>query len=143
MIAYWPGKIQAGGVSDHISAFWDMMPTFQELSGSKVKVRTDGISLVPALLSKKGQKTHPYLYWEFHEQGGRIAVRKGNWKGVKLNYAKKPNAPMLLFDLSTDLREENNIANQYPEVVAELEQIMKESHEPSKVFNFGSPTIIQ
>ena len=62
---------------------------------------------------------------------------------MKLNYAKKPNAPMLLFDLSTDLREENNIANQYPEVVAELEQIMKESHEPSKVFNFGSPTIIQ
>lgn len=143
MIAYWPGKIQAGSISDHISAFWDMMPTFQELSGSKVKVRTDGISLVPALLSKKGQKTHSYLYWEFHEQGGRIAVRKGNRKGVKLNYAKKPNAPMLLFDLSTDLREENNIANQYPEVVAELEQIMKESHEPSKVFNFGSPTIIQ
>ena len=42
-----------------------MMPTFQELSGSKVKVRTDGISLVPALLSKKGQKTHPYLYGNF------------------------------------------------------------------------------
>ena len=59
---------------------------------------------------------------------------------MKLNYAKKPIAPMLLFDLSTDLREENNIANQYPEVVAELEQIMKESAlQPSKVFNFGSP----
>jgi len=143
MIAYWPEKINAGGVSDHISAFWDMLPTFRELSGSKAEIKTDGISLVPALLSKKGQREHPYLYWEFHEQGGRIAVRKGNWKGVKLNYAKKPNAPMLLFDLSTDLREENNIANQHPEVVAELEQIMKESHEPSKVFNFGSPTIIQ
>ena len=39
------GKIQAGGVSDHISAFWDMMPTFQNYL-VKVKVRTDGISLL-------------------------------------------------------------------------------------------------
>ena len=143
MIASWPAKIKAGSVSDHISAFWDMMPTFQELSGSKAKITTDGISMVPTLLSKNDQNAHPYLYWEFHEQGGRVAVRKGNWKGVKLNFKKNPNAQMLLFDLSTDLREENNIAKQHPEIVAELEQIMKDSHVPSEVFNFGSPTIIQ
>jgi arylsulfatase A len=143
MIASWPGTIKPGSVSDHISAFWDMKPTFHELSGSKAQIETDGISIVPTLLSKKNQKEHEYLYWEFHEQGGRIAVRKGDWKGVKLNYARRPNAKMQLFNLSTDLREENNIADQHPEVVAELERIMKEAHVPSEFFNFGLPTIVE
>ena len=142
LIATWPGKIKAGTSSDHISAFWDMMPTFKALTGSKSKFKTDGISMLPTLLGEKKQKEHKYLYWEFHEKGGRIAVRKGNWKGVKLDFAKNPNAPMLLFDLSKDLREENNIADKYPEIVADLEKIMKKSHVESAIFNFGSPTII-
>jgi arylsulfatase A len=117
-----------------------MMPTFKALSGSESKFKTDGISLLPTLLGKKNQKKHAYLYWEFHERGGIIAVRKGNWKGVKTDYAKNPNAPMQLFDLSTDLREENNIADKHPEIVAELEKIMKKSRTESEFFNFGLPT---
>ncbi|MDD2284926.1 MAG: arylsulfatase [Paludibacter sp.] len=135
MIACWPGKINAGTVSDHCSAFWDMMPTFHELSGSTARIKTDGISMLPTLLSRKKQKKHPYLYWEFHEQGGKVAVRKGHWKGVKLSYKKYPDGRMLLFDLSTDLREENDVAHQHPEIVNELEKIMKEAHVPSEVFN--------
>ena len=143
MIASWPGEIKAGSTSDHISAFWDVLPTFKELAGIKTPIATDGISMVPTLLGKKKQKAHEYLYWEFHEGGGKLAVRKGNWKGIKLNYAKNPDAKMLLFDLSNDLHEDNNIADQHPEIVAELEKIMKKSRTASKIFNFGSPTIIK
>lgn len=143
MIASWPGKIKAGVTTDHISAFWDILPTFKELAGIKTQVETDGISMVPTLFSQKNQKEHPYMYWEFHEGGGKIAVRKGNWKGIKLNYGKEPDAPMLLFDLSKDTHEDNNVAAEHPEVVAELEKIMKSARTESKIFNFGSPTIIK
>ena len=70
-------------------------------------------------------------------------MRKGNWKGVKLDYGKNPNAPMLLFDLSTDLWEKNNIAVNHPEIVSEMERIMKEAHVKSDIFNFGLPAIMQ
>ncbi|MCK9508490.1 MAG: sulfatase-like hydrolase/transferase, partial [Pigmentiphaga sp.] len=141
-IASWPGTIKPGVKSDHISAFWDMMPTFSELARVKLPVPTDGISMVPTLLSMKGQQEHPYLYWEFHEGGGKVAVRKGNWKGIKLNYGQNPDADMLLFDLSTDIHEDHNIAAEHPDIVAELEAIIKEAHVDSPIFNFGSPTII-
>jgi hypothetical protein len=83
------------------------------------------------------------LYWEFHEKGSKLAVRKGNWKGIKLNYEKNTGENMLLFDLSADLREEHNVAYQHPEIVAELEKIMKEAHVESEIFNFGLPIIIR
>lgn len=143
MIASWPGKIKEGTKSDHISAFWDMLPTFRELAGIKTQVKTDGISILPTMLSKNNQKEHPYLYWEFHEGGGKIAVRKGKWKGIKLNYGKEPNAKMYLYDLSADIHEDHNLADQYPLVVAELEKIMKEAHTKSEIFDFGSETIIK
>ncbi|TWU02041.1 arylsulfatase [Neorhodopirellula pilleata] len=125
MIAYWPGKIAAGSESDHISAFWDMVPTFTELVGLPAPSNTDGISILPTLLGNETQADHPYLYWEFHERGGRIAVRMGKWKAVRYEVLKKPNAPMQLFDLESDPGEESNITSANPEVVSRILGIMQ------------------
>lgn len=143
MIAAWPGTIKAGTKTDHISAFWDMMPTFRELAGNKSTNKTDGISIVPTLLSKNKQKEHKYMYWEFHEQGGKIAVRMGKWKGIKLNYKNNPNGKMLLYDLSIDIHEDNDLSANYPKITAKIEKIMKKARTESDVFNFGSETIIK
>ena len=70
MIAWWPGKIKEGSTSDHISAFWDVMPTLNEIAGIKSSGKIDGISFLPTLLGKEGQKNHETLYWEFHELNG-------------------------------------------------------------------------
>jgi arylsulfatase A len=137
MIAYWPGTVAAGSTSEHISAFWDMVPTFTELAGVSVPETTDGISMVPTLLAQGDQPTHPYLYWEFHERGGRIAVRMGKWKGVRYNVLKQPNRPMELYDLSNDSGEQHNAAAEYPEVVAEIRNIMDKARTESDVFLFG------
>ena len=80
MVAWCPGTIKAGAQSDHISAFWDVMPTLAELTGTVLPEKTDGISFLPTLLSKKDQQAHDYLYWEFHELNGREALRSGKWK---------------------------------------------------------------
>ncbi|WP_372756105.1 arylsulfatase [Mariniflexile sp.] len=138
MIVKWPGKIKEGTTSDLISAFWDVFPTFSEIAGSPVPNNLDGISFLPTLLGNdKEQKQHDYLYWEFHERGGRQAVRKGKWKAVKYNVLKKPNAAIELYDLSVDEGETNNLASKYPEIVEEMETIMVEARTPSKVFKFN------
>ncbi len=136
MIARWPGKIEAGTKSDHISAFWDVMPTVAELAGIPVPENIDGISFLPALLQQEGQKEHDYLYWEFHETGGRKAVRKGNWKLVQYNVKDPKLMTTELFDLSSDLGEENNLAEQHPEIVKELMEIMNSARTDSEVFSF-------
>lgn len=139
MIAWYPGKIKAGSVTDHISAFWDVMPTFAELTGTKAAENIDGISFVPTLLGTSKQKKHDYLYWEFHEQGGKIAVTKGNWKAIWLNANNPEKTKVELYDLSKDIHEDNNIAQQHPEIIAELDQIMRKAHTDSPAFHFPLP----
>jgi len=136
MIAYWPGRIAPNTTTDHISAFWDMVPTFTELAGVPTPGNIDGISLLPTLLGKEGQQEHKYLYWEFHERGGRIAVRMGKWKGVRYDVLKHPNRPMELYDLSTDIGEQKNVAAEHPETVAEIRKIMDKARTPSEIFTF-------
>jgi arylsulfatase A-like enzyme len=136
MIVKWPGKVKPGSVSEHISAFWDIMPTIAEIAGLTVPEKVDGISFLPELLGKK-QKQHEYLYWEFHEQGGKIAVRLGNWKAVKLNADKMPQGGIELYDLSTDEGESNNLAAIHPDIVTKMEEVIKEAHVASDVFPFA------
>ncbi len=131
MIARWPGKVPAGATSDHICAFWDMLPTFCELAGADLPDRTDGISIVPTLLGQSDeQKKHDYLYWEFYEKGGRIAVRLGEYKGVRMNVIKNPEAPIELFRVTEDPGEQVDMSADHPQVVAEIDRIMKEAHAP-------------
>lgn len=137
MIAYWPGKIEAASTTGHISAFWDMLPTFSDLAGLPMPEGIDGISILPTLLGEGAQSNHPYLYWEFHERGGRMAVRMGKWKGVRYDVFKKPNKPMELYDLSKDPGEKNNLASAHPEVVQRIEAIMKNARVTSEVYRFG------
>jgi arylsulfatase A-like enzyme len=138
MIACWPGTITEGTTSEHISAFWDMVPTFTELAGVPAPEAIDGISMVPALLGRDGQQSHEYLYWEFHERGGRMAVRMGRWKGVRYEVLKHPERPMELYDLSTDPGEQNNIASAHPETVERILAIMHQARTDSAAFQFGA-----
>ncbi len=142
MIAHWPGKIQAGSTTKHISAFWDVMPTIADIIGVDIDRKIDGISFLPTLLGKSNQKQHDYLYWEFHEKGGRIAVRKEKWKGVKYNVLEQPDQPIELYDLSIDPGETNNIASEHPEIVTKMNRIMKEARTDSEVYQFSAPTYL-
>ena len=132
-IARWPGRIKKASKSDHISAFWDFLPTCCELAGIKTPEGIDGLSFVPTLLGQpEKQKKHEILYWEFHEQGKKQAVRWGNWKGVRLNVARNPDGPIELYNIKKDLGEKNNIADKLPEIVAKIAEYMKSARTPSK-----------
>lgn len=134
MIAWWPGRIDSNQTSDHISGFQDMMPTFAELAGLNPSPGIDGISMVPTFLGTGNQTSHEYLYWEFHEQGGKQAIRKGDWKAVRLGVRENRDASIELYNLSEDLGEENNVADQHPNIVSEMDSIFRAAHIPSETF---------
>ncbi|MEM1183751.1 MAG: sulfatase-like hydrolase/transferase [Planctomycetota bacterium] len=135
-IAWWPGTIEPGSTSDLVTAFWDFPPTALDLAGSDVPETMDGISIAPTLTGLGRQREHDYLYWEFYERGGKQAVRMGHWKGIRLNVNFDRNGPIALYDLRTDIAEENDVAVRHPDVVARIELAMAEAHVPSEIFKF-------
>jgi arylsulfatase A-like enzyme len=137
-IASWPGTIDKGGVSDHVSAFWDLLPTLSELSGFEPQ-QSDGISFLPELLGQE-QAVHEMLYWEFHERGGKQAILSGQWKAIRLGVGKDPNGPLELYDLEADPFEKNNVAMEHPDLIEKFARMMVEERVPSGKFNFGMPT---
>ena len=127
-VAWWPGVIKSGSKSAHVAAGWDVLPTFCNLAGIKTPKNLDGVSFAPTLRGeKKKQAKHDHLYWEFHEQGGKQAIRKGKWKAVRLNVRKNPDGPIQLYDLSNDLGETKNLADKHPDLIKEMARLMSDS----------------
>ncbi len=143
LIANWPGQIESGSESHHVSAFWDFFPTLAELTGRTAKGERDGISIVPTLLNRGHQAEHKYLYWEFHEEGGRIALRQGDWKAVRYDVLRNPDGALALFNLSEDPFEQHNIADENPEITRRLDKLLQSAREPSSVFAFGQSGFLQ
>lgn len=143
-IVWWPGKVEAGSVNDHQLAFYDLMPTLGELAGvndivkkyanKKVKGTDyfDGISFCPTLLGRGKQKQHDFLYWEFSETN-QMALRMGDWKMV----VEKGVAS--LFNLATDIHEDNNLAAKHPDIVECMKKIINKEHVDSKIFKVTLP----
>ncbi len=141
-LARWPGKIKAGSVNEHVSGFQDLLPTAADLAGTKVNAATDGISFLPTLLGKIGeQKQHPYLFWNFNEQGGKRSVLQWPWKLIHLHTGATDEAPkksgknnaiakpmeVQLFHMEADPTEQKNVAQENPAIVTRLEGLMKEA----------------
>ncbi len=127
-IAWWPGTIADGSVSDVPSVFYDWLPTFAELAGAELESSTDGVSLAPTLQGNADQqRDHEYIFWDYGEKGvtSRIsAIRQGKWKLV-VNRQKAPDKPEL-YDLSTDLAEQHDLADEQPQVVDRLLALMQQ-----------------
>lgn len=127
LLARWPGKIAAGQTSDHVCYAADVLPTLQELSGSRLESETDGISFLPTLLGVGPQEQHEYLYWEFYEQGSRQSVRFGPWVAIR--------EPMLtgdvkLFEVASDPAQREDLALQHPDRVQQAIGYMEAAHVP-------------
>ncbi|MET0298793.1 MAG: arylsulfatase [Flavitalea sp.] len=133
MIVSWPEHIKRNRVSEHIAAFWDILPTFAELTQQKITTNTDGLSFVSELFGKR-QEIHEQLYWEFHENGGRQALRMDQWKGYRENVIKDEFAPIELYDLRNDPGEKKNVARKFPGIVSRMREVMLLQHVESDDF---------
>lgn len=132
MIAKWKGKIKEGTTTNHVSAFWDVLPTLAELLQVDLKTELDGISFFPTLINHGTQQNHEYLYWEFNENNAPVqAVRKGDWKAVKFL-----DKPLKLYNLSTDLKEEHDVSLEYSEIKNDMLEILKNARKDNPNFPF-------
>lgn len=134
LIVKWNNVVEGNTKSDHISAFWDFLPTMADVIDAEVPRNIDGVSFLPELTGQGKQKEHDFLYWEFHENNGRQAIRKGDWKAVK--YDVHNDGKIELYNLKTDASEKFDMADKYPEKVAELDSLMKVSRTDSDLFEF-------
>lgn len=124
LLVRWPRQIKPG-VTDHVAYHGDILATTSELIGHKLPSGLDSLSFAPTLLGRAAeQPPHEFLYWEFYEGAGARAVRLGQWKGVR----PKWHAPVELYDITTDSREERNVADSHPNVVQRIERLMVEQH---------------
>ena len=132
-IARWPGKIAPGRISDHVSVQYDFMATMAELAGQPL-TQTDGVSFLAELVgNKKAQPPHAYLYFEYPENGGQVAIRLGDWKGVRTGVKTNKNARWQLYNLRTDRAETTDVALQHPEIIRQLEAILKKEHQHAHI----------
>ncbi|MEM9016992.1 MAG: arylsulfatase [Verrucomicrobiota bacterium] len=135
MIIRWPAMVEAGVMSDHISAHYDALATIADIAGVETEADHDGISYLPALLGEE-QPEHEYLFWDFAGYGGQVAMRQGKWKAVVREAKKNPDAKVELYDLEADPSEEKNLAETLPEEVERLTQMMIEARVEPKIEAF-------
>ncbi len=126
LVARWVNNIEPGSETDHISAFWDFLPTACEVAGVDVPLNADGISYLPVLLGDE-QNQHEYLYWEFPSQGGKQALRKGDWKMVRLNLSNDSDVRAELYNLREDPGETRNVAKENREILEKLLKLADEA----------------
>ena len=135
MIVKWKGTIKPGSISNHASAFWDVLPTICDIAGIETPENIDGISFLPELLGKK-QKKHEYFYFE--NSGGKRstkqAIIKGDWKCIRFKIRKTGETTVELYNMKDDPKEQNNIADKYPEKVEELIRLMNSERTENERF---------
>jgi len=126
-IAYWPGRIEPGTITDQTAIGMDLFATMASIAGTPIPkgLKLDGVDLSPVLCGrgKLGERT---LFWRFKKQK---AVRRGPWKLVVVSAnKKKKNAATTtsLFNLDDDLAEANDLASLKPEIAKELAKALAE-----------------
>lgn len=137
----WPSKIQSNSISNHISSHYDMLATFYDLAGIGIPEDTDGISFLPTLLKEGNQQKHEFMYWEFPEYGGQVAIRMGDWKVVRQHLKDEKEPTLELYNLANDPIESINVADKNPDILQKAFEIFEKQHEKSQVERFEIPLL--
>ncbi len=128
-VAYWPGRIAHGRISNTPAITYDLMPTFYEIAGLEKPPQIDGVSLLPLFNNTRKPEDRP-LYWEFYE--GRNAplqaLRSDEWKMIRFNFLDPENEIVELFNLNDDPNETINLTEDNPDKVSEMIARMNNEH---------------
>jgi arylsulfatase A-like enzyme len=149
-IAWWPGHVKSNVVNDHVSGFWDWMPTFAEVAGVVPPAKTDGVSLMPTLTGRGTQRDRGFVYGEYFVnaknaasedvfarkhvtgRGQQQLVRIGDLVGVRVQI-KKPEDPLRLYDVMKDPHEDHELTNdpKYADVLARMRELLVAARRPA------------
>jgi len=135
----WPGKIPAGRVLDEPLMSIDIFPTLARICGGSLPAHAiDGLDVWPILAGEPGAKNPHDGYYCYYASNELRAVLSGNYKLVfphsyihitEPGRAGKPGksqnlkTELALYDLSTDIGEQTDVAAKFPDVVDRLQKI--------------------
>ena len=120
-----------------------MLATFADIVDTPLAEQTDGISILPTLLGEENQSQHEFMFWEFPEYGGQVAIRIGEWKVIRQHLKDDKEPTIELYNLNDDPSEQVNIAAQHPEILEEAAVIFKNEHTKAETERFQIPLIEQ
>lgn len=105
-VAWWPGKLPAGRVSDDFLTALELFPTFAKAAGAKLPdVKLDGFDMLPVLAGEKPSPREE-MFWQ---RRGDVAARVGKWKWARTGKDEG------LFDLTKDLAEQHDLSREQPD----------------------------
>ncbi|MFC2126517.1 arylsulfatase [Bacteroidota bacterium] len=133
MIIRWTDNIDPGTVSHFPWYFADFLPTMAELTGRPEPENLDGMSILHEILSTNVLNDNRFICWELLTDDFRQAIRWKNWKGVKNGL----DQPWELYDLSVDEGEQNNIADNHPDIIMNFEEYIKNNRTESVLWPSG------
>lgn len=116
LLIKWPKKIKPNSVSNRLVASYDMLPTLVDITGSNAKFKSDGISYYQTLLGAEATKEHDFIVYSSYI--GPTLITNEGWK--LRTYISEDIFE--LYHLPNDYKEEFNLADKYPEKVAELKK---------------------
>jgi len=134
-IMTWPGQIPAGTTCDEPVAAMDLFTTFAHLAGTEIPQDRviDGKDILPLMKGEEGAQSPHKAIYGFKATGGLMSVRYKNWKLVLpgKHWTGEFTSPQL-YDLTTDLGETTNVADQHPKVVKEIMKLAEEADQAVK-----------
>ena len=117
-VMWWPGRIPADTECSEIAGTIDLLPTIAVLSGAELpEKKIDGKNILPLLEGRDGAKS-PHKAYFYRTRG----VRVGKWKAIR----PKNSEIFELYDLSEDISESLNVAEDYPIIVQRLVKLLNE-----------------
>jgi len=126
-IISWPGHIAENEVRDQAAMSLDWLPTIARYCGVEPPDRiVDGRDITAVIESPDARSPHDIMHWEIHKHW---AVRDGDWKLVHNGPAtvedgvEIPSTEYFLSDLSKDVTERNNIADNHRDIVERLTRL--------------------
>jgi len=129
-VGRWPGTIRAGSESDELAVTLDILPTLAAMAGTEPPADRviDGHDISPILFQKRRAATpHEAFYYYFRDQ--LQAVRHGPWKlhlartAPKRGKTPAREIPARLYNLDEDIAESVNLAEDHPQIVAQIEKL--------------------
>lgn len=142
-IVRWPGRVQAGSISNFPSYFADHFPTLCDVAGLKQPSGLDGISLVPTITGQGQQVARNPLVWVFPEYGGQVAVRIGDFKVIRKQLATKTPGVWEVYDLANDWSESRDLATDRRDLITQAEAILRKESVANAVFPVKVPGVLE
>lgn len=126
---FWaPGRIPAGTETNALASTIDLLPTIAALTGTPLPdgLVVDGLDISPLLTGEPDTPSPREEFLYYSPSGKIVGLRQGDWKFLSMPKQGKKDPEPMLFNLSDDLSEKNNLADENPSKVNLLRQRMTE-----------------